>query len=242
MSEHPPASPPERRPTETEAVLADFRKSCALDEGHVYNAEERDAITHTLHDKLEQLNAAEMLHMYEAGTAPTLDSMNRAAEVAIDALREDPEDVEAVTHAKLIQGQAAQMHRWSRRYVETVVKFHTSRTAYARANDAELRDMLVRADTERRRVHEALMASLTTFNNFLLKAQDLVTFPAPIAWKPGMSLAPGTSQEQAVVFSTDVIRDRQLMRDWAIVADAVEQLRIVVRKMEETEKNKTAAP
>lgn len=242
MSEHPPGSVPERAPTATEAVLADFRKSCTLEVGHVYAADERESIAHTLHDKLEHLNAAEMLHMYEAGTVPTLDSMDRSAEIAISVLREDADDAEAVTHAKLIEGQVTQIRRWSRRYVETVVKFHTTRTAYMRMSDEEQRDMFVRADTERRRVHEALMASLTTFNNFLLKAQDLATFPSPIEWKPGVSLSPGTSQEQTVVFSADAIRDRNLMRDWAIVADAVEQLRTVVRKMEETEKNKTAAP
>lgn len=102
--------------------------------------------------------------------------------------------------------------------------------------------MLVTADSERRRVHEALLSSLSTMNNMLNKAQDLVSVPAATTWRPGMVLPQGTAQEHPLVFAPEAIQDRHLIRDWAIVADGVEQLRIVVRKMEATDKNETAAP
>ncbi len=243
MKEGPPQSRPnERVPAKTEEVLTDFRRNCELETDHVYTPQEREYISHSLHDKLESLNSPEMLRTYEAGSMPTLDSIRRAAEAAATVLNEDPAGTEAITHAKLLVGQAQHVRGWCRRYVETIIRFHTTRAAYMRMNDEEQRDLFVRADSERRRVHDSLLNALTTLNRLIARGQELADYRTPIAWGPGTELPDGTAHEHPVVFSTDALQDRELIRKWAIIADSVEQLRTVIRKMEESGERKTAAP
>jgi plasmid stabilization system protein ParE len=54
-------------------------------------------------------------------------------------------------------------------------------------------------------------------------------------WKPGANMPAGTAHEHPVMFAPEAIRDRDLIRDWAIIADGVEQLHALVRKMEQSE-------
>ena len=232
----------EQVPAKAEDVLTDFRRNCELEAGHIYTPQERELISHSLHDKLESLNSPEMLHAYEAGGMPTLDSIHRAAEAAAEVLNEDPTDTEAITHAKLLVGQARHVRGWCRRYVETIIRFHTTRAAFMRMNDEEQRDAFARADSERRRVHDALLNALSTLNRLIARGQELADYRTPISWGPGTDLPDGTAHEHPVIFSADALQDRELIRKWAVIADSVEQLRTVIRKMEESGERETAAP
>jgi len=64
----------------------------------------------------------------------------------------------------------------------------------------------------------------------------------PIEWKPGVELPEGTAHEHAVIFSPEAIQNRDLIREWSVIADSVEQLHMVVKRMESSENTETAAP
>ena len=232
----------ESQPSPPEVILADFRKHCQLEAGHVYTSPEREVIAHTLHQKLEKLEKVEILHQYEQGVIPTIESLKRAADAAITILTEEADDTEALQHAKLIEGQTNNIRRWCRRYVESLILFHIRKSAFMRMNKTDQRDALEQADRDRRRIHDSLLASLTTFNILLTQTSDLVQFQMPIEWKPGVELPEGTAHEHAVIFSPEAIQNRDLIREWSVIADSVEQLHMVVKRMESSENTETAAP
>lgn len=243
MNERIPSTPPQngeklRKPPEQ--VLSDFRSICEVEGKAPHTKEELITISHRLHENLDELNSAEMIHQYEDGVVPTLDSLTRAAEAAITALNADTDDAEAARLAKLIEGQVRGIRRWCRNYVGTIIRFHRAKSAFFRKEGDEVQDALVSSDHERRRVHNSLLAALTTFNGLLEQAQDIDHFQKPSAWQPGISLPQGTAHTSAVIFSPEAIADRDLIKDWAIAADCVEQIRTVVGTLDgESEKAAT---
>lgn len=240
MSESiPSASAPKgekpRRPAEE--VLSIFRALCETESHVPHTKEERISISHRLHENLDELNSAEMIHKYEDGTVPTYDSLSRAAETAIAALLADQDDPEAARLAKLIEGQVQSIRTWCRRYVGTVIRFHRAKSTFFKMDGDEVRDALATSDAERRRVHDSLLSSLATFNELLSEAQAIEHFPKPLAWRPGFDLPAGVAHTHAAILAPEAIADRNLIKDWAIAADCIDQLKAVVGFItEESEK------
>lgn len=185
----------------------------------------------TLHKGLERLEANNMLQKYEAGIVPTIESLTKAAQEATAVLLEDPDDIEASRLAKLLEGSVLSIRSWSRRYVASVVKFHNAKSQFLRMNEIEQRDALVDADKERRRIHDALLNSLSAFNQQLDDAQGITTFAPAMEWVPGKDFPTGTADSAPLVFSKAAIADRNLIRDWAIAADLGEEIKKILKSL-----------
>jgi hypothetical protein len=221
QSKESPAKPEEE-------LLAHFRTACETESGTEMNHEIRVHTYHSFHEDLDHLEEAPMVDQYERGMIPTIDSLTAAARSASDSLEVDPEDAEAVRIGKLLRGQAGSIRTWCRRYVGTIIKFHTMKRQLLRMNDEEQRDAFEAADRERRRVHESLLLSLRTFNTLLEEGKEYAEFESPLVWTKGSLLEAGSANSDAVIFSTQALADRDLVKSWAIAADCVEEMRKII--------------
>lgn len=188
--------------------------------------DERVEVYNSLHKDLDSLGEeTPFITSYEKGLLPTVTSMTEAARIASEALLAETEDGEAVRLGKLISGQVPSIRQWCRRYVSTIVKFHTAKQRSHGSSDAEKKYQLQLADEERRRVHNALLESLKNFSALLIQAEDFAIFRKPIMWKPGVNLPEGITFAEPVVFDHVVMTDRDLVKNWAIALDCVEEMR-----------------
>ncbi|MDB5265468.1 MAG: hypothetical protein JWM39_181 [Parcubacteria group bacterium] len=230
MNEGPakPRQSIESAPKPEEDLLAHFRSACETESATVMNHETKISAYHSFHEDLDHLENAPMVGQYERGMIPTIDSLSEAARAASDPLEADPEDAEAVRIGKLIRGQAASIRTWCRRYVSSIIKFHTVKRQLLRMNDEERRNAFEHADGERRRVHESLLTSLRTFNSLLQEGKEYAEYKAAVVWQPGSVLEEGTATHEAVIFSSKALDDRDLIKDWAIAADCVEEMKKII--------------
>lgn len=229
MHEDPPAPKEEQLPGHTEVILSEFKRRVE-DVKHL-DSTDPDMVSMTLHKGLERLEANDMLQKYEAGVVPTIESITKAAQEASAALLEDPDDAEAAKLAKLLEGSVSSIRSWSRRYVASLLKFHAAKSQFLRMSEMEQRDTLVDADKDRRRIHDALLNSLSVFNQQLFDAQGITTFASATEWVPGKDFPSGTADSAPMVFSKAAIADRNLIRDWAIAADLGEEIKKVLRNL-----------
>lgn len=211
-----------------EELLAHFRSTCETESGAALTHEAKVTTYHSLHDDLDQLEDAPMIGQYEKAMIPTIHSLTEASRIASAALEAQTDDEEAVRIGKLIRGQVGGIRTWSRRYVSTIIKFHTAKRRLVLMNDVERRNALEQADAERRRVHDSLLTCLRTFTALLKEGAEYAAYTAPLAWSPGILLPEGTASEKAVIFSDSALTDRDLIKSWAIASDCVEEMRSII--------------
>ena len=154
---------------------------------------------------------------------PTFESLEIAARVAGNALFATGEP-EAERIAKLLKGSTTSIKVWCRKYVASVLRFQRSRINLMH-NKEEETDAFADSDSERRRLHDSLLNALSTLNQLLTQAQEQVSFEEPAYWDSNFLLPSNFAREHGAVFSDEAIRDRGLIRDWAIVADRLENAR-----------------
>ncbi len=175
MTERPPQNPESHKHEPTEMVLSDFKRICQGEIGVIHTPEEKDQVIGVMHQTLERLDNKEMIHKYREGRIPTIHSLELAANEAIEHLRAEQPDEEIERISKLLEGQVRSIRGWTRRYVGTVVKFHLMKSAYY-AQEEEA-DKFITADSERRRVHDALLSSIASFSKLLSEAQEITHYP-----------------------------------------------------------------
>jgi hypothetical protein len=229
MKESFPIQPPqpEQQPKMEEELLAHFRETCEHGHHHAPQGEERLVMYHSFHQDLDSLEEAEIVKRYERGLVPTMSSINLAATEASKALLEEG-DPDAARIGKLIQGQASGIRRWCRRYVTTIIQFHTKKKDFRLMNAADQRDALSQADVERRRVHDALLESLRTLTRLIEEGRDHAEYPRPMTWSPTSELEVDAANTKPVIFSESAIQDRDLIKSWAIAADSVEEMKKIL--------------
>ncbi len=237
MTERPPQNPESPKHEPTEMVLSDFKRICQSEVGIIHTPEEKDQVIGVMHQTLERLDNKEMIHKYREGRIPTIHSLELAANEAIKHLQEEEPDEEIERITKLLEGQVRSIRGWTRRYVGTVVKFHLMKSAYY-AQEEEA-DKFITADSERRRVHDALLSSIASFSKLLSDAQEITHYSPPIAWDLSSNLEEGTANAKPVVFSLQAIQNRDLIRDWAVATDCVEELQKSIAMMEAETKDET---
>ncbi len=213
-------------------MLAGFRESCEHESGHHPLGNERIDLYKSLHKYLDNLEDANFINKYEEGTLPTIASINLSIEKAREALLTIPGDADAVRIEKLFQGQHGVIRNWCKRYVNTIITFHVKKNAWQLLNGTDQRDAFVQADEERRRVHNALLDSLTRLNGLFLDAAEYSDFVAPPQWSKSTSLPPGSALHSPLVFSPSVIADRDFIKGWAIAANSVEEIKRILESDE----------
>ena len=208
----------------TEDVLSDFSSTHDHYKDHATSPEEKIEAFKALHSSLEHFENQEMTHKYDEGRVPTFQSLEKAANEASAALLNEP-DEEAQRMGKLLSERMNLIKKWSRRYVGSILRFRISKIAMMRMNDVEQREVFVAADADRRRIHDSLLEALTSLNALIEKGRDQADYPMPIVWNPSDEIPSGTTWNASAIFSAQAITDRDLIRDWAIVADRVEEIR-----------------
>jgi hypothetical protein len=208
----------------TEDVLNDFSDTHEHFKDHVGTPEEKIVAFQALHSSLEHFENQEMTALYDEGRVPTFQSLEEAAAIASTVLVSDP-DPEAQRIGKLLSERMNLVKRWARRYVASILRFRTSKLAMMRMNESEQREAFVQADADRRRIHDSLLEALESLSSFIEKGKEYADYTMPIVWSPSDELAPGTTWHNGAIFSKKALSDRDLIRDWAIVADRVEEIR-----------------
>jgi len=210
-------------PAPTEEVLDEFEQEALSHKEDLTTEDGRIKTFHALHEKLDRFENHEMKQLYDEGRLPTLESLEKAATLAQTSLSAKMEP-EAERISKLLSGAVPAIRRWCRSYVASLVRFRRSRTAFLRMDAEEHREALRRADEDRRRIHNSLLESLAAFNQLIIEADDWTEFPQPQQWSPGDQWPPDFSHERIASFSKQALESRDLIRDWSIVADRIEQI------------------
>lgn len=228
MHEDPPAPKEEQLPGHTEVILSEFKRR-AEDVRHL-DTTDPEIVSMTLHQGLERLSASPILEKYEAGMIPTLASLARAADEARAVLLEDADDEEAAKLARLLEGSVHSIKDWTRKYVASILRFHKTKSSYFRVQTkADEIHLMEEADKDRRRIHNALLSSLSAFNQQLEDAHGIDTFAPAIEWVPGIDQPTGTADTMPLVFSKAAIADRDLIKNWAIAADLGEEIKKILK-------------
>ncbi len=209
----------------TEDVIGEIDDLVQHHRGNLHDEADRQHAYEELHSALEKFDDNGVMRLYEEGRVPTFASLQAAAAKATEALRVVQDDSEAARIAKLLTGSVSSIKLWCRKYVAAILKFRNSKMAMLRMSGEEQREAFVQSDKQRRHIHDALLNSLATLLDLLREADDHVEFEQPIRWKPGEELPEHTAENRPVVFSAEALTDRDMIRDWAIVADQVEQIR-----------------
>ncbi len=205
---------------------------------------------HTKHDSLDQLHqdiarceCYPFFKQYVSGEIPTLDRLFNnlkpfiteldteisAARARANGNLEDEEVKGLERRRSLLLGRETQIRGSVQRYVNSVIRFNTLKKASA-GGTRDLTKQFEQADHARRRAHNDLLGSLTTYAKLVGEMVEegdnqLKTFPFEI-WRHGQD-ARTIAPDKTVVFSAKVMENRDFVRDWAIVADFHNQLRIL---------------
>lgn len=246
---HPTVRPPEAEndtapiPTAAEEnVLAELHDKTAAHAGRAHQAVAEDL--ERVHADIEKCQCLPLFRKYVAGEIPTLDRMfanlglflaDLSKEIESEKIliqqgepKEYLEELQKV-HG-LLSGREQQVRGAIQRYVSAVIRFRN----LARLSVGGVRDVnkqYVEADHARRRAHDNLIESLSVYAGQVSLAIEqgypmtFGTFPF-VQWTIG-SDARDIASNKTVIFSGDVLRHRDFIRDWAIVADFVEQLKLL---------------
>ena len=221
----------------TAELLATFDSLHTHVRSHTHNEQEREEAFGQLHSVAEQFENKAMLNAYEQGNIPSFESMNRAVDRIVEEVEKesngDFSDEEKVAIQR-IKGRVREIRSWCSRYVESLVTYHrkSKRMRETGGNEgAGARDEYVKADTDRRRIHENLLTSIRQLDESIKTIDDL--FGSQIIriqrWDPVNPTPTGYALENPLVFSgkAGTHSYRNLVRDWAIVANLEHKMNLI---------------
>ena len=228
--------PPEFVPTAAEeAVLAGLHGEA---ERHGDGSKCNTETLTKLHGEVERCECFPLLGQYAAGQIPTLERMfvplkpiieKARIEISAEVARGIPENdiKDELKLLALLEGREQQVKESIRRYVSSVIRFHNLKRLSA-GGTRDMHKQFEDADHARRRAHNSLIESLSVYlagaNN--AADQDLLKRDSFTTWHVGTD-AREIPQGKVVIFDSDVLKNRDFIRDYAVVADMAEQLRIL---------------
>lgn len=224
-----------------ENVLADIHEKASL---HRKEGKQSDPeLVGRLHKDIEQCECSALFNQYASGEVPTLKAMFANLQSFLDAFaqeveKEKPADGESSeTHQwmssthKLLSGREQTVRSAIQRYVNSVIRFKNLHKLAA-GGSRDLNAQFVDADHARRRAHNALIEALSIYTEKIrslaeegFNQETMSTFRFK-TWD-GRTDARTFGSDAVVFFSPEVLRNRDFLRDWAIVADFKEQLEIL---------------
>lgn len=193
-----------------------------------------------IRNDLSRLECYPMYREYAAGNVPTLailtESATRASLTIETLLSQDrakgvpDKELEEETKIKnLLAGRPNSIKRGVESYVRSIIRFHTLKQL-SHGGGRDMQTQFVKADEDRRRVHNALLESLKIFTTTVRNAEKEGLLPAGsvVEWTHGMQAQVLIENpDMIVVFAEKIIsnEDRDYMKDWAIAADFDLQLK-----------------
>jgi hypothetical protein len=218
-----------------------------LEELHTVAGQDRQPSRETmakLHQDIERCECYLLFAQYDKGTVPSLDRMFANTQPILSVVRQEialtqnPNDVLALQRSiDLISGREQAIRSAIGAYVRSVIRFQNLRRLSA-GGARDVTRQFVDADHARRRAHNNLLDALTIYAQQVqtLAEEGFDTDPSFsfVRWTPDMD-ASAVPADKTVVFDASVMKNRNFIRDWAIVADFAEQLKQLEQAVQETD-------
>lgn len=213
------------RPVDEEDVVVHLHRYAESLKTATIDADMHKREMEQIHAEISACPCAHMYRQYKEGIIPNLEMLQRSIDVAIEVIdadsqslnpdnEHDREDIASLDRTKkVLSSRVSEIQQWIRTYAETVVRFHQLKKLTA--NDTrDLRKQFERADHSRRRAHDALIETLRVTAHTLADVRDLLDDN-------------DARKAQLVTLGDNILRDRDLVRDWALAADFHTQLQLV---------------
>lgn len=156
-------------------------------------------------------------------------------------LEEDPEDEEINKGYKILSERPKEIKLATRRYVRTISKFFHVKKQQMRMSVDEFKDSFEKIDQERRNAHNGLIETLTIYTRTVneLKRYGALDGVEIEEWRPIDRFTDVSDTEGKVfVFAAEVLKNRDLVKDWAVSANMDEKL----KQIEEMQKGAQHKP
>ncbi len=212
-------------------------------EKHANGSKISDTALEGLHNNVKHCECFPLLEQYVRGNIPTFERLFANLDLYLDELKEYTDSERAHTgeaseeakiaesFRKILAGRKIQIRDSVNRYVSSVIRFNQLKLLSA-DGARELKKQFENADHARRRAHNALIDSLAVYQTAIKNCQleelgkDRFKHFNFEEWTIGTD-ARKIGPEKTVVFSSTTLRNRDFIRDWAIVSDFIEQLRLL---------------
>lgn len=224
-----------------ENVLAEMHEKTQAHRGERVPKDKE--VIEKFHKDVEQCESYPLYLKYVSGEVPTLQRMFSNLEPLLAEVSSDIEKETTLaaqngdeTHLKnlqqvhkLLMGREKQVRDAIQRYVSSVIRFRQ----LAKNSAGGVRDMskqFVEADHARRRAHNGLIDTLTVYVQ-QVRALGAMGYDSsehfPFAYWNTSEDARTISKEKTPILSESVLKNRDFVRDWAIVADFKDQLELL---------------
>lgn len=162
---------------------------------------------------------------YKEGKIPNMDMLQNVVDVSLSILdkykKEDKnissQDSESIENIKkLLQGRILTLNSFINSYVRSVYDFYVIKKRRQSSGESFAKEF-AKADERRRKNHNALMDSLNTFNKLLGSVRRF---------------GEGDDDLSKIIFFNDLtLKNRDLIRDWAVAAYLHKHLQKAEEKM-----------
>lgn len=144
-----------------------------------------------------------------------------------EELKDDPEDEEIASGHQLLKERAREIKSATNRYIRTISKFFHIRKQQFRMTPDEFKDEFQKIDQIRRTAHNGLIETLTIYTKTVngLKRYGALDGLEIEEWRVTDRFSdPADTEGKVLVFSAEVLKNRDLVKDWAVSAFMNEKL------------------
>ncbi len=184
-----------------------------------------------LHARICHTEIQNLFEHYERHEILTYDDIQSSLEIVLQKLttelEADPEDEEMRKGFQILKERAREIRFATRRYVQTIAKFHHIKEQQFRMDPNEFVAEFQNIDQIRRNAHNGLIDTLTIYTKTINELQRYGALDGLeiVEWHITDRFADDSETDGKIhVFSGDVLRNRDLVKDWAISAHMHEKL------------------
>lgn len=184
-----------------------------------------------LHARICHTEIQHLFEHYERHEVLTYDDIEKSLDIVLASLKAEIEagdsDEEINRGFQILKERAKEIRLATRRYVQTIAKFHHIKRQQLRMEPEEFVAEFQKIDQIRRNAHDGLIDTLTTYTRTINELQRYGALDniEIVEWRLADRFGDDSETEgKAFVFSGDVLRNRDLVKDWAISAHMFEKL------------------
>lgn len=184
-----------------------------------------------LHARICHTEIQKIFEDYEQHKVLTLNDLEKSIEVVLrqvaSELEEDPEDQYILERQSLLKSRAREIDQATRRYVRTISKFFHIKKQQLRLDKDDFIAKFQEIDQVRRTAHNGLIETLTIYTRTVseLERYGALDGLEVIQWNIGdASLENEIAGGAVAIFSPAVLKNRDLVKDWAVSAHLSKRL------------------
>lgn len=206
----------------------------ALDEALSHcraNPDDMSCDCSALHARICHTEIQHLFEHYERHEVLTYDDIERSIGIVLDRLATELESgPDEFIHKgfQILKERAREIKLATRRYVQTIAKFHHIKRQQLRMEPDDFAAKFQEIDQIRRIAHNGLIDTLTIYTRTINELQNdgVLDGVEVVEWHTADRFNENSEMEGKVfVFAGDVLRNRDLVKDWAISAHVFEKLR-----------------